>query len=227
MGRLFYGKYSKQDSSTTVANRISSSTIVEHVKSCYELVPAVAIAYFYFDFNDTEKQRHEKLLRSLIEQLSLQSMKSMEALNALFARCQNGQQQPIPDALASTFQYILGNFQQTFIILDALDECKEREELLRLLENLIGWRVENLHVLVTSRRERDIEESLEHFITGQVCIQSAVVDADIHIHLCERLQNDPKLKRWPLNVQKEIEKTLMDGAHGMYVVTLLPTFHSL
>jgi hypothetical protein len=144
---------------------------------------------------------------------------------SLNAKRQDGKQQPTPDALESTLQHILGDFQQTFIILDALDECKEREELLGLLENLIGWEVENLHVVATSRRERDIEETLEPLATGQVYIQSALVNADIHIHLCERLQNDPKLKKWPANVQREIEKTLMDGAHGMYVVTPLPTFY--
>jgi hypothetical protein len=110
---------------------------------------------------------------------------------------------------------MLKDFQQTFIILDALDECKEREELLGLLENFIDWEVESLHVLATSRRERDIEEALEPLVTGQVCIQSALVNADIYIHICERLQNDLKLRKWPANVQTEIEKTLMDGAHGM------------
>lgn len=208
----------------TVSNRTCSSTIIEDVKSSYESDPTVAIAYFYFDFNDIEKQRHEKLIRSLIEQLSLQSMKSMEALNTLFASSQDGQQQPTLDALTSTLQHMLGDFQQIFIILDALDECKEREELLGLLENLIGWNLENLHIIATSRRERDIEETLEPLVTGQVCIQSALVNADIHIHLCDRLQNDPKLKKWPANVRREIENTLMDGAHGMYVVAPLSTF---
>ncbi|KAH6667724.1 hypothetical protein B0J14DRAFT_170784 [Halenospora varia] len=195
---------------------ILCSTIIEHVKSLYESDSAVAIAYFYFDFNDTEKQRHEKYLRSLIEQFSVQSVKSMDALNILFARSQDGRQQPTTDALLSTLQHMLRDFQQTFIILDVLDECKEREELLGLLKNSMDWKVENLHVLATSRRERDIEETLAPLTTGQICTQSALVNADIHIHLCERLQNDPRLKKWPANVQREIEKTLMDGAHGMF-----------
>jgi ankyrin repeat protein len=201
-----------------VVDRISS-TIIEHIRSIYESDPAVAIAYFYFDFNDNEKQQHEKCLRSLIEQLSVQSVQSMDALNILFARSKDGQQQPTTDALLSTLQHILRDFQQTFIILDALDECKEREALLKLLENTMDWKVENLHILATSRRERDIEETLAPLATNQICIQSALVNADIHVHICDRLQNDPKLNKWPANVQREIEKTLMDGAHGMYVIT--------
>jgi hypothetical protein len=197
-----------------------SSTIVQDVILHCKSDQAVAVAYFYFDFNDSEKQRYENLIRSLIVQLSTQSEKTPESLDALFVRSQDGQQQPKMDALTLTLQHILGGFQQAFIILDALDECKgkEREELLGLLKNLIDWKVEGLHVLATSRRERDIEETLAPLATDQICIQSALVNADIHVHICERLQNDPKLK-WPKNVQEEIEKTLMDGAHGMYVTT--------
>jgi hypothetical protein len=116
---------------------------------------------------------------------------------------------------------MLGEFEETFIILDALDECKEREKLLLLLEKLNSWGTEKLHVLVTSRRERDIEETLESLVTSEICLQSAVVDVDIHTHISERLQNDSKLRKWPANVEGEIERTLMDGAQGMYVENLL------
>ena len=195
--------------------KIYSSTIIEGVTLHYKSDPAVAVAYFYFDFNDAKKQRHENLLRSLIVQLSMQSVKTPEVLNSLFARSQDGRQQPTSDALTLTLQHMVEDFQQTFIIVDALDECKEREDLLQLIENIVNWKLEKLHILATSRRERDIEEALEPLITGQICIQSALVNADIHIHLCERLRNDPKLRKWPANVQMEMEKTLMEGAHGM------------
>ncbi|KAG4414253.1 hypothetical protein IFR04_012625, partial [Cadophora malorum] len=192
------------------------STVIREVKSQYKSNPAVAIAYFYFDFNDTEKQRHDKFTRSLIEQLAWQSPKALAYLETLFSHCQDGKQQPTQDALEIALQKILNEFGETFIILDALDECKEREELLLLLQNLTSWGAGNLHVLATSRRERDIEETLESLTTSEICLQSALVDNDIRIYLSERLQNDSKLKRWPANVRREIEDTLMEGAQGMF-----------
>ena len=204
-----------------LSNYIRSSTAVEDVKSQYKSNPAVAIAYFYFDFNDTEKQKHDKCTRSLVEQLAWKSVKALACLESLFSRNQDGKQQPEQDALELTLQQMLGKFEETFIILDALDECKEREKLLLLLEKLNSWGTEKLHVLVTSRRERDIEETLESLVTSEICLQSAVVDVDIHTHISERLQNDSKLRKWPANVQGEIERTLMDGAQGMYVENLL------
>ena len=114
-----------------------------------------------------------------------------------------------------TLQDILGGFPQVFIILDALDECKEREELLGIIEGIINWKLKKLHILATSRMEREIEETLEPLATRQICIQSAIINADIQTYIGKRLQNDSKLRKWPASVQAEIEKTLMDGADGM------------
>jgi hypothetical protein len=47
-------------------------------------------------------------------------------------------------------------FDETFIILDALDECKGRQELLENIDEIGKWKTEKLHILCTSRREKDI-----------------------------------------------------------------------
>ena len=199
---------------------IRSSTIIEDVLLQCQSDQALAMIYFYFDFNDADKQRHDNLIRSLVVQLPMRSSNTPEALNMLYSRCQDGQRQPTIDDLATTLQHVLGGFHETFLVLDALDKCTKREELLSLIERIAGWKIGKLHTLVTSRRERDIEETLEPLITGRICIQSALVNADINIHLRERLQSDPKLNQWPVNVQVEIETTLMDGARGMCAVTI-------
>jgi hypothetical protein len=43
--------------------------------------------------------------------------------------------------------------------------------------------------------EKDIEETLESLTTRQICIQSALINADIHVHVRERLQNDRELRK--------------------------------
>jgi hypothetical protein len=50
-----------------------------------------------------------------------------------------------------------------------------------ILEQMAGWQLEKMHVLVTSRKEHDIESSLEDIVNGEyiVCLQSQVVDKDI------------------------------------------------
>jgi len=81
----------------------------------------------------------------------------------------------------------------------------------------MGWGSKSLHLLVTSREERDIKDALESLVTSEICIEDAAVNADIQVYIRERLQNDPKLKKWPSPVQIEIEQALMQGARGMFV----------
>ena len=175
--------------------------------------------YFYFDFNDIEKQGQEKMIRSLILQLSSQYRSIPQGLEALYSSCMNGERQPTRDMLLATLHQIMESFEETFIILDALDECSERQELLEDIEELKCWTDTNLHILSTSRREKDIEERIKPlaYDRGKMSIDSIRVNDDIRAYVHERLRADPKLKRWHKEpkVQQEIENILMDKADGM------------
>jgi hypothetical protein len=51
---------------------------------------------------------------------------------------------------------LIHRLTDVYVVLDALDECVERHEVLRDIRDIVGWRTGKLHLLVTSRRE-DIE----------------------------------------------------------------------
>jgi hypothetical protein len=114
----------------------------------------------------------------------------------------------------------------TYLILDALDECTDREELINMIEIVAGWQLESLHMIVTSRKERDLQSSLESLVGASniIPLQSTVVDEDIRKYVRHRISVDKKLKMWQGgDMQKEIETVLMEGAHGMYVYIVLST----
>ncbi|MCJ1403803.1 hypothetical protein MMC11_007026 [Xylographa trunciseda] len=192
------------------------STIIQSIISHCQSDSALAVCFYYFDFNDIEKQKPENLVRSLIGQLPLQSGNSFASLDALYTKCQDGKQRPSVDNLASTLQQMLGGFRKMFIIIDALDECQEWAELIEIVESIVGWKLENLHLLVTSRRERDFMDAFEPLVTGQIAIQNETVNVDIQTHIRDRLRNDTKLSKWSAELKMEIESTLMDGARGMF-----------
>ena len=110
-------------------------------------------------------------------------------------------------------------FREIFIILDAVDESVERPELLADTEGIFEWENTNLHILITSRREKDIEESLARLSQerGPICIQSALIDADIRCYVHDQLQTDRKLKRRQKEPQvlSLIEHALLDNVDGM------------
>lgn len=142
------------------------------------------------------------------------------ALQSLYSSCASGQQQPSINLLLTALQQIIEQFDGTFLIFDALDECKDRPELLETLEKIARLGLGTLHILATSRREKDIEEALSLLVGDQerICIQSAVVNKDIRAYIHSRIHNDRGLKRRQRHpaVQQEIEEELISKVDGMY-----------
>ncbi|OAF58861.1 hypothetical protein VC83_06133 [Pseudogymnoascus destructans] len=199
---------------------ILSSTITQDILFYCDNDPGKVAAYFYFDFTDTDKQKPQLMVRSLISQLSEQCIKMPSALEALYSSLDKGNRQPPLDALMDVLQQILQEFPQSYLILDALDECADRAELLSILEQMAGWQLEEMRVVITSRKERDIENSLEDIVSREfiICLEHQVVDKDIQTYVRQRLSDDKGLKKWQkdADIRREIETTLMEGSRGMF-----------
>ena len=135
----------------------------------------------------------------------------------LYAHCGNGHQEPTLDDLHITLQRILDGFSSSFIILDALDECAEREKLLNWIQTFILEKNINfgLHLIVTSRPEQDIEDKFKFYQYIDLVQESE--NHDLVAYLDYQLHNDSDLQRWNSDTQEEIKLTLMKQADGMYV----------
>ncbi|SLM37986.1 P-loop containing nucleoside triphosphate hydrolase [Lasallia pustulata] len=115
---------------------VLSSTIINAVLQEPQSKSEIAVAYYYFDFNDVEKQKSDKMIRSLIAQLFKQSKKKLNQLEALLSSCNNGGRQPDVKGLLSVLKEVVEGFDETYIVLDALDECSDSEELLECIEEI-------------------------------------------------------------------------------------------
>jgi hypothetical protein len=137
----------------------------------------------------------------------------------LYNSYQHGQ--PPTDGLKEALRSMLAAFGQSYVIVDALDECPsgdgERTTLTALLTEFSKWSLPNLHILVTSRKEPDIDEALAPLLTNPpICIQSKQVDADIKVHVRTQLAIDLNLKKWSPQIKEDIETSLVNGANGMW-----------
>ena len=163
----------------------------------------------------------EKLIRSLIVQFGEQYSYLPDFLQSAYSQSQNGQKQPTMEVLKSLLLAMLKHYDLVYILIDALDECKDRDELLGWIGDLKDLKLDNLHLLATSRKERDIDEVLQPLATYQLSVQNVTVDADIRLYIQDKISNDPRLKKWPLSVKREIEDALTEGAKGMYICSLI------
>jgi hypothetical protein len=137
------------------------------------------------------------MLRSLLCHLMQRSVVIPKGVDALFSSCENGKRQLSLHALLKITRQAAQELTHIYIVLDALDECTQRSELMDMLETVVGWQLDNLHLLMTSRKERDIETSLESYVgeEGAVCLQRDVVDQDIQRYVQQRLYDDKSLAK--------------------------------
>ncbi|GAB1198630.1 hypothetical protein APSETT444_007957 [Aspergillus pseudonomiae] len=178
----------------------------------------IPLLYFFFDFSDNKKQSLSGLVLSLVTQLGSMSDTARGCLDTLFLSAQ-GRGQPTDEALCATSQQMLDTVKATRIIIDALDECTARTDLLQWIETPICSEGTVPQLLVTSRKEVDIESSFERLLPNDSIypIIQGPVDDDILAYVHERLLSDRGFERWrsDASVQNEIESELMKKAGGM------------
>lgn len=198
---------------------ILSSTILEDLFESCQPQPGHVVAYFYFDFSDPQKQAAEAMVKSIITQLIRKCSTIPNVLDVLFSQYHRGSQQPSLEAYFEVLKDLIHDFPRVYLVLDALDECSNWTELTDILVSISKWRIETLHLLVTSRKERELERCLEDLVEEKYIIglQSYIVDSDIQLYIRERLCSDKDLQKWrkSSDLQDEIENTLLEGSRGM------------
>jgi len=183
------------------------------------------MAYFYFDFRDVDKQKLCNLLPSLLVQFSARSDACCDKLSQLYLAHDRGVQKPSDRAMAECLKQMLALEGQgpTYIILDALDECpvtssipSPREEVLELVEDLVGLHLPNLHICVTSRPEPDIQIVLERLTEYPVSLHDEDGQKeDIANYVSSSVHSDRRMGRWREEDKELVIKTLSEKADGM------------
>ena len=208
-----------------------SSSAIENISRRCSSDSRQACGYFFFDGRDSQNglQRHEHLIRSLIWQISDQCETLPKALNDLYERCSSGFGRPALRSLHETLRLILDDFHHVYLIVDALDECTERGALLTWINKITEWKVGNLHLLVTSRPEPEIEKRLQSLEPVRVCLENQFVDRDIAVYIDSVLHDDQQPMAWKDDVDtcKIVKSSLSQKAQGMYSPLFIYVIYAL
>lgn len=178
------------------------------------------ILKFFFDFSDTSKQTLDGLLRSLAFQLYQDGAGSPTHLTALFQVHRNGSSQPSTMALTEIVCKMFQVQRRIFIVIDALDESKERDNIVLWIENIISKpELAHVQLLYTSRPESQFLRHIPRLIGQQNCLSldTEAVNHDIRswvtVQLSQRRDFTEKLLSQGL--LERIQKKIGDGADGM------------
>jgi ankyrin repeat domain-containing protein 50 len=199
---------------------ISSSSVIHELSSLKAFSKNIGLAFFYCDGSQQEKQNPRIIFGSLLKQLIEQSDLSpqhpeMTRLQKFYETNKDSKFQT-KRKLESLIEHILATsrvFNHVFIIVDGLDECQYRENLLEMVLKLTG----EIHILVTSRREADIRAKFAS--QPAIAMNELAVQADIKAHIENRLQNGRKLLNLRPAMKEEIKQKLWETSSGMYIFT--------
>ncbi|EIT83049.1 hypothetical protein AO1008_09950 [Aspergillus oryzae 100-8] len=130
----------------------------------------------------------QNLVRSLIRQLSRKPL--AQSISKMWESNSGRGRQPGWKELRDTLDDVLSTTPgETFLVLDALDECPERSG--RNEKDLSERHKNKLHILATSRPEQDIRETLERFPTVDL---EAKLAEDVETFVRTEISNGRLLK---------------------------------
>lgn len=207
-----------------------SSAIIDKL----EKEPDGIVIYFYISFRNEATQNVTNIKYSLLMQLVRQLVREDETkrehfyvpkvFQKLFDKYSHSQY-PLDEDVDATFEGLLNESKNTYIIVDALDEFPDqmavttgnRGKVIKFLEGLCRTSHGGAHVLVTSRRESDIETAVNEIEVPKntVLMHTAEVNADIKTFLMDSLRKHP-FKEWPAKLKKTVAKTLTSKADGVF-----------
>ncbi|KAN0138107.1 Ankyrin repeat-containing domain protein [Lactarius tabidus] len=204
---------------------ILSSVIIRDIQSMCNAGLAF-LAYFYFDFKDEGKNDSRALLSSLLDQLSGQSDQFRDVLRGLYSEHENGLKQPHNDALVRCLKDMLtiAGSAPAYLVIDALNECPNasddrlawspRGKVLGLVKELVGLRLPNLRLCITSRPELDIRTIIKPLATQEISLHDeSGQNRDINAYVTFVVQS---VKHWRDVDKKMVIDKLTEDADGMF-----------
>ncbi|ETW83638.1 hypothetical protein HETIRDRAFT_471894 [Heterobasidion irregulare TC 32-1] len=204
------------------ASIVYSSSAIKDITIHCAANPSCAIAYFFFDSRDAQDglQRHGGLVRCLIKQLAIQCNGMSPAIEKLLGA---GNMQPSLESLHIALELLLVKFEHAYLIVDSLDESIERWKVLDWLKEITRREAfkHRTHLLITSRDEIDIRESIESLSVVKVCMEGQVIDDDIRMYLDWTLRTSFHMKRWEHARKREIQQKVSAMSQGMFRLAAL------
>ncbi|KAJ7855182.1 hypothetical protein B0H14DRAFT_3449196 [Mycena olivaceomarginata] len=193
---------------------VLSSTVIRHLFN--QRQQGAAVTYFFFDFRDEKSQRVKIMLQSIILQLSVQSPNSYSALEREYESSQ-GQILPPYNNLLCILNDLLSDFTHIYIVLDALDECNEHDDLVQFITRLWDWTTSPLHLLFASQPREIFTEAFKH--VSLVTLTPDITHEDIQRFIDSELLPLSHLTRC-MSANEIVEK-VVKKSNGMFRLAAL------
>lgn len=175
------------------------------------------LAYYYCDFRSSETRDLLNLAGSLLAQICVGLGSFPAALDEAFEWSKMSASPYIRRTNLDTIIKILVDLScqhRVVIVVDALDECGSREDILQFFRKL-GTQGSLLNILVSGRDQTDISDMLSDFPRLPLEAAWASIDRDIDYYINYRLSHERDFMWLKQNYKQIIRDRLNAKAMGM------------
>lgn len=154
------------------------------------------------------------MVASLLRQVASQKSGLPTSLVELYTKLREQNRKPQIEDLELTLLNVCQDFDQVFILIDALDECDEAMRRKHFLPFLaILQQTPRVRLFVTSRPyPKDIREALDP--VPQISVQAS--DADLRKYLRRRIEDSGNADIIDEDFRQHLIETVSKGAQKMY-----------
>lgn len=192
---------------------VLAATVVQSLQKRHD--SSQTCSAFHFCLYSETTQTVESVLGFLVRQILLQQQLIPREILSSFNRHKARETTPSADELIGFFKTLSSMYAESFVVIDALDECIE-EQREALIRHLIQPQIHS-KVLVTSRPWDDIEKTIG---CPELAIEIQASSADIETLIASRLAESSLLKTVVGNdvaLVREIQAIIVEKSKSMLV----------
>lgn len=211
---------------------ILSSAIIDKIRDRIQSSHSGALAFFYFSFQDNQRQDVLSFKTSLLVQIVQQicSGRSRDlaqkrpfyipnAFSALYTLYYPSKEPAVED-IETTLLGVLQDTPETYIVVDAVDECLNLRDRMAVIDCLkwLSYKAScDVHILFTSRPEADIDDAFSSVSVPKEIVHFSPleINADISSHISRLMETLP-YSRWSLGLKSKVQWHLTSRADGAF-----------
>ena len=191
---------------------VLASIVIDHLWNKVR-TDDIGVAYIYCDYLKYREQTPLHLVGSLLKQLAEQQNTISESLKSYYDEHKGSNTDPNAKQAFEVLRAQCDNWSRIFIVIDALDECSERDATRgRVIEGLVSLRgSKRINILVTSRPIPSILCEFE--VSERLNIRAN--PTDIQRFLLGQMDRFAKRILAEKDLQAKIISAVVDAADGM------------
>jgi Cdc6-like AAA superfamily ATPase len=190
---------------------VLSSYLIKKLEAEHEDEQRTVVVYYYCYFGHIQDEAMP-FLSWILSQLCRKARK----VSSNILRLKRDGHRPDEHDILEALQDIVQEFEVVYIVIDAVDESRCRENLISVLLKLArDDSFCKIQLLAASREYQDLDDAFRP-VAGSLSLSHGEVEKDIRTYIHAQLDRRPaKIKSWSPVLIQDVEDTLAAEAKGM------------